>query len=401
MRSDCSEIGMHIVTVHDLSALEAHWSAWDRLAWNAPQKLPTLLPAWVDAFLRHKLKREERWLCCFAYLGDRLVGVLPVIVSPHRLLGSTWPILHTPFDAHTNSGDVLLDPDHANGALKALLTEVRSQVPRHIGIDFKVVRRGSPIWAVIKNGTGGYIRRWGRRHKYSFLNVQGDYNDYYAGLGKMRRELRVGHKRLESRGAVSIEFQKEATASVDFLAEYLALEASGWKGRNGTAMLNDSNATAFYTTLIRNFADSGYWEWHIIRVNERVVAAQMGARCGDALALLKYSFDEDFAECTPGHLLVEEVIKETFSRSDVREINPMSVGPQHRLFRMNQDEYIDIHLVRQGMLPYIFHLPNIVARTAYQDHIRPHIPAFVKEAHRKYRRRGDRKPRRAGDAMKN
>ena len=92
---------LRTVTVHDFDALAPHFAAWDRLAWKAPQRLPTLLPAWVDAFLRHKLKPNERWLCSFAYIGDHLVGVLPVIATPHRLLGSSWPTLRTPSDAHT------------------------------------------------------------------------------------------------------------------------------------------------------------------------------------------------------------------------------------------------------------------------------------------------------------
>ena len=47
--------------------------------------------------------------------------MLPVIATPHRLLGST------PSDAHTVSGDVLLAPDRAGAAFKHLLAELRRE----------------------------------------------------------------------------------------------------------------------------------------------------------------------------------------------------------------------------------------------------------------------------------
>ena len=39
---------MRATTVCHFDALAPHIPAWDRLAWEAPQKIPTLLPGWVD-----------------------------------------------------------------------------------------------------------------------------------------------------------------------------------------------------------------------------------------------------------------------------------------------------------------------------------------------------------------
>jgi CelD/BcsL family acetyltransferase involved in cellulose biosynthesis len=385
-------------TVCNFDALVPHVAAWDQLAWEAPQQLPTLLPGWVDAFLRHRLKPNERWLCCFAYLGDRLVGVLPVIVTPHRLLGSSWPTLRTPSDAHTPSGDVLLAPDQAGSAFKALLTELHRQMPHHLGLDLKAVRRNSPVWEAIKDGLGGYAIRFGLRSKFSFLDVRGSADAYWSSLGKMRQNLRRGRKKLDSRGHVSVEIKTGSTANEDFYPDYLALETSGWKGRNGTAMIGDSNVVAFYTTLIRNFAAKGRWEWHVLQVGERVIAAGMGVRCGVSLILPKYAFDEDFADCTPGHLLTAEVFKDAFSRLEIGEINHMSLSGPDKYWRMSQDEYVDVHLVHRSVVPVLFQLPRVAMRSVYQDYVQPHIPAFVKEAHRKFKRRGDRRPRRAAES---
>jgi CelD/BcsL family acetyltransferase involved in cellulose biosynthesis len=387
---------LRTVSVSDLDALAPHAPAWDRLAWDAPQKLPTLLPGWVEAFLRHRLQPNETWLCIFAYAGDKLVGVLPVIITPHPLLGRRWPVLQTPFDAHTRSGDIVLAPDYATAAFRALLAEVARQVPNYLGINLKAVRQNSPTRRALQDVPEGYLCHE-LRSMFSLLNVQGDYDRYFAGLGKMRRNLRIGRERLRKHGTISVEMRRGSAAGEDFLPEFLALEASGWKGQLGTAILKNPDLVTFYTSLVRRFAAEGRLEWHAIRVEDHLVAAQLAVRCGASLMLPKYAYNEDFAECTPGHLLMEEVIKEAFSRPELVEINPMSDASQHRLFHMSRDEYIDLHLVRRTTLSVLFQLPYVATRSLYQDHVRPRIPPTVKKVYRsfhdKFNRREVRKPK--------
>jgi hypothetical protein len=299
---------------------------------------------------------------------------------------------------------VLLDRDYAAVAFKALVTEVGCQVPNHLGLDLKAVRSSSPLWEALKDGVDGYLIRRGLRLPWSFLKVNGDFNAYQASLGKIRENVRRGRRKLEKRGVVSVEMRNGIAAGEDFLAEFLALEASGWKGRNGTAVLNDPQQVAFYTTLVRNFVAQGYWEWHAIRVDGQLVAAGMGARCGAGLMLPRYAFNEDFADCMPGSLLIGEIVKEAFSRPELDEINPMSKSAPDRFWRMSEDEYTDVHLIRQSILPVLLQPSRVVLRPVYEDYIRPRIPPAVKEARRnfrdRFRRRFDRKPRRAASASR-
>jgi CelD/BcsL family acetyltransferase involved in cellulose biosynthesis len=383
--------GIRTVTVRDFAGLAPHHPAWDRLAWEAPQQVATLLPDWVETFLQHRLKPTENWFCSFAYAGERLIGVLPVIVAPHPVLGRRWPRLRTSFDEHTPSGDIVLAPDHAGAALRALLTEVAREVPRHFGLVLKAVRQSSPVWRALQEEPAGFLLRCGTRWKYSFLDVQGDYDRYFTGLGSMRRSLRISRERLEKHGTVSVEMRRGMAASEEFLVEFLALEASGWKGSMGTAILKNPDLVTFYTSLVRRFAAKGRLEWHAIRVEGRLVAAQLAVRCGASLMLPKYAYDEDFAECTPGHLLRGEVIKEAFSRPELVEFNPMSDANQHRLFHMPRDEYVDVHLIRRTISSVLYHRTCMAMKSVYREHIRPRIPLAMKEAYRKLKRRRNQK----------
>jgi len=385
---------LYTITAKDLAELQPHRAAWDQLAWNSPQQLPQMLPAWVEASFRHGLGPGHRWLCTFAYAGERLVGVLPIFVMPHPLLGRRWPLLRT-CDWYTPSGDILLDPEHATEALRALLAEVARHVPIHAGLDLKAVRHSSPVWQAMRHGRSGYLALPGARFGYSRLDVTGGFDAYLAGLGNLRSNLKRYRRKLESRGKVSVEIRKGTDAQADFMPEFLALEASGWKGRNGTAILNDPRATTFYKALAENFAAQGRLEWYLIRVDGQLVAAQLALRCGSALILPKYAFNEDFAECRPGSLLTEEIFREAFARPEIREVNPVSHSEADRHWRMSQDDYVSLHLVRPAALPMMLHFPRVALRSAYQTYIGPRIPAVLREARRRFQRRGERRSRRA------
>jgi predicted N-acyltransferase len=382
---------LHIITVHNFEDLRIHIDAWDKLASSVPQKNPYLLPAWIDAAFRHALAPDERWLCCFAYSGEQLAGVLPIITRPHPLLGPNYPLLRT-FDKYAQSGEALLAPEHAAPALRALLAQIKSEFPKHLSLDMKAVRPSSPLWEAIGEGVDGYTVRCGRHHSFSFLNVEGDLDVYMASLGSMRRNVKRYRKKLESRGEVSFKIERGHDAREDLFAEFLSIEASGWKGRNGTAIANRPESVAFYSTLVKNFAAQGHLEWHTIRVGDHLVAAEFGARFGSALFLTKTAYDEEFGDCRPGNILNAEVTQEAFLCPELTEINDMSDMEWHALWRMSRDKYVNVHLVRRGILPFLFRFLRVASASVYQDFLRPRIPGRLRKAWHQVRR-----PPRKGD----
>jgi hypothetical protein len=259
------------------------------------------------------------------------------------------------------------------------------------------LRAESPVLRAVQDGAEGYIIHRGSRALKSYLDVRGDYESYLSTLRQMRSNIRRYRRRLETRGNVTVEIRRGPLAGEEFLDEFLELEASGWKGRGGTAILQNANSRAYHKTLVRNFAAGGDLEWYTIRVDGRLVAARLGIRCGNALMLPKVAFDEDYADCRPGTLLTAEVIKDAFARPEIEEINHMSSAEAHRFWHMPQDEYTTLHLVRNTAVPVLFQLSRIALRSFYRDQVRPRIPQAVKEAQRRFQRRGGRRPRRAAD----
>lgn len=390
---------VRIVTVREFEGLQPHLEAWDRLVWESPQALATMLPAWTATVFQHGLWPDWRWACCFAYAGERLVGVLPIIVTPHPVLGPRWPILRTDGKL-TPSGDIALAPDCAGQAFEALLGEVRRQLPNYCEIRLPAVRQNSPVLAAVQNGMDRHVVLQGARQSFSRLDVTGRYDEYVAKLGNIRKNLKRYGRKLKDRGNVTVELRKGADAKADFAPNFMALEASGWKGRYASAVLAHADSFAFYSTLIENFAAQDRLEWHLIWVDAILVAARLILRCNTSLTLLRYAFNEDFAECRPGTLLNDATFKDSFSRPDVHELNPMSKAQAHSFWHMPGEAYVDVHLVRRAALPMLFQLPWILLRAAYWNHVRPRVPDAVRQVYRMFRRRSGFKPRRAAEARR-
>jgi CelD/BcsL family acetyltransferase involved in cellulose biosynthesis len=364
---------VRIITVHDLTALRLHQCAWERLARESPQALPMQLPTWILAGITSGTWHKETWFCSLAYIGDRVVGVLPVIVSPHPIFGRRWPVLRS-FDILSQSGDILLASDYAPMALRALLAELRQQVPSHLSLHLKAVRHNSLFWEAARNGLDGYSLRQMGTCQYSRLDVSGDHNSYLASLGKMRRDMKRYLKKLRSLGEVSVEIARGPSAKADFLADFLALEASGWKGRNQSAIANRPNEVSFYKALISNFAVREDLEWYAMRINGHLVSALMCLRCGSTLIVPKVAYDEEFSKCMPGHLLFAELIKEAFGRTDIHEFNFLSNAIWLNSWRVDYDTYVDVDLVARGTWPILTHR----LWSIYMRHVRPRIPTKLK-----------------------
>jgi CelD/BcsL family acetyltransferase involved in cellulose biosynthesis len=88
--------------------------------------------------------------------------------------------------------------------------------------------------------------------------------------------------------------------------DFLALEASGWKGRQGTAFLSNAQHAAFLRATVTALAAQGAVTIDALTVDGRPVSMQIILRSGRAAFTWKTAFDEDFGDFSPGMLLLED-----------------------------------------------------------------------------------------------
>jgi CelD/BcsL family acetyltransferase involved in cellulose biosynthesis len=96
------------------------------------------------------------------------------------------------------------------------------------------------------------------------------------------------------------------------LDEGAALEATGWKGQAGTAMLSSPQTAAFYREVTSSFHADGELRFSTLRVDGQLAAFDVALLHGLRYYLLKTTYDESLRRLAPGLALRRAVIERCF-----------------------------------------------------------------------------------------
>jgi CelD/BcsL family acetyltransferase involved in cellulose biosynthesis len=124
--------------------------------------------------------------------------------------------------------------------------------------------------------------------------------------GSSRKKLRQHRRRLAEKGALTTVIAAEPNAVHRALEDFMQMEAAGWKGRQGTAVLSDAGNAAFMRKAIVRMAALGSASIHALYLDQKPVSMQIILRAGSAAFTWKTAYDEQFHDFSPGMLLFEE-----------------------------------------------------------------------------------------------
>jgi len=85
--------------------------------------------------------------------------------------------------------------------------------------------------------------------------------------------------------------------------EFMRIEASGWKGRRGTALGCDNGHAAFFREMCAAFAANGSLALLSLQADGRAIAMACNLVSDGVTFCFKIGYDEEFARFSPGILL--------------------------------------------------------------------------------------------------
>ncbi len=150
------------------------------------------------------------------------------------------------------------------------------------------------------------------RHHRALLAPDADRSHYLEGALSARRhkELRRIGRRLAEAGALMFSVATEPSAVGAAVDDFLAVEASGWKGRAGTAATADEALRRFLRTAMEGLAADGKVAVNRILLDGGPIAAAIRLRSGRAAWFWKIAYDESFARFSPGVLITLALTEE-------------------------------------------------------------------------------------------
>jgi CelD/BcsL family acetyltransferase involved in cellulose biosynthesis len=273
--------------------------AWRRLADRSAEANPFFEPEFVLPAARHLGLRGGGLLV--AEEGTEWVACLPVSQRATKLQVPVLAGWRTPYS-------FLGTPLVAEGAervLPRLVSEV--QRGRLSGVTMlDQISRESVAWQAMEDGIGrGELVAVARRDfDRAAFAPEGD-NPQLPLSSRRRADLRRTRRRLEELlgGDVELVQVDSAGGGVD---EFLALEASGWKGDAGTALSASASHARFFADLCRGFARQGRLEMMALRCAGRTLAMATLLAARNSRYAFKMAFDEEFRKQAPGAQLIVE-----------------------------------------------------------------------------------------------
>src|SRR5262249_9708926 len=120
---------------------------------------------------------------------------------------------------------------------------------------------------------------------------------------KRLKEYRRQGRLLGERGKLERRVLTDARDLESWIESFLALEASGWKGREGTALASAAADAAFFREAARGAFAAGRLLMLGLFLDGRPVAMKCNFLAPPGSFSFKIAFDESFASHSPGVLL--------------------------------------------------------------------------------------------------
>ena len=303
--------------------------AWRILSGRAIEPNGYYLPGWELAVNASAVGRTgTSALAAWSDTAPQLIGLMPVISMwrayciplPALVSGHPYGTLCTP----------LLGADDAEAAAAALMRSARA-AGAHALILREVATEGAAMAALSaalqREGLGPRLLQ---SHVRACLDATRDPEELLQeALGaKKLKELRRLRNRLADHGAISFEVARspdEVSAATDI---FLALEASGWKGQRGTALIQSDGDTAFIRRATQALAATRQCEIVTLRAGATPIAAGVVLRHQDRAFYFKLGVDERFAKFSPGVQLTLELTRHLCDDPMIASADS-TAGPDH------------------------------------------------------------------------
>lgn len=294
------------------AALSGEWEAllgddaapFDRHCWYA---------AWWEAF-----GAGRELAVCTARRDGALAAVLPLVRDgAGRLCSMT--------NAHTPSFRPVGEAEAVRAVIRAALAE------RAPLLELYAIPDGGAARAALdaELAASGALPVWHPIHRSPYLMTTGPYEDWRKrthpkGLERLRRKMARDH---DAQFAIA---ERPADPAAQ-LERGLELEAGGWKGRAGTAILSDPATADFYRRMAAAFGARDELRLTEIVLDGDLVAFELCLLSGRRLYELKIAYDESRRPLRPGRVLQLATIDWCFAQPDVDVLEMLGADEDWKL----------------------------------------------------------------------
>ena len=305
---------LYITIERSADALEQHIGAWNDLVEHAAEpnvfyEPHTLLPAW-----RHLAPPDLRIVLVWAPnalpgRAPQLVGLFP-ITRRDRYSGLPISVMATWQHLYSYLGTPLVRARFASQVLQAFLAWLRTEGDALL-FECRSIRSDGAFYHALvetQNRLRFDVFHAARHTRACFVPAaSADAYFEHSLSAKKLKELRRQERRLAELGHLAYD---RSPGDLDtWIDEFVKLEATGWKGRGGTALQDDQAALAMFRSYAHGAHTRKRWMALALRIDGRAIAMKCNLLSGNGAVAFKIAYDESYARFSPGVLLEIEHVR--------------------------------------------------------------------------------------------
>jgi CelD/BcsL family acetyltransferase involved in cellulose biosynthesis len=308
-RPAATPISVEVAAGARLAELSTHWRELMARA-DAPNVFmhPELIALAEQAYPDSRCRALVAWKEIDD--GRRLVGIWAFAVG--RAVRSLIPVevLRAPPMRHAYLAAPVIDREALEETLEAMLDCIAAEpaLPKIVALD-AMLAEGATMQALLRvlamRDSVPCVLAESARPK---LASELDGRQYLESAlsSSSRKKLRQHRRRLAEKGVLESRIVTQPAALRQEFEEFLRIEAAGWKGQQGTALLSNDGDAHFARAMVSTLAAQGEASIHALYLDGRAVSMQVVLRAGPAAFTWKTAYDEKLHDVSPGMLLLED-----------------------------------------------------------------------------------------------
>ena len=322
---------------------------WRTLCSQAADDQPFYRPEWIRAHLSAFVP-GAKVLLITARLERRLCLLLPMVEEKHMFSGLPVRRLRSPVNAHAGRFDAVRTLGPEGDAAISATWDFLKELGCWDLLEFPYTPAVSTIDRLMaKAGESGFrtVQVPDKPNPYVPVPADPELLNQMPLNSRLRTKLRQARRELGKRG--SLNFFRVDLDDRGALDGFYQLEASGWKGQQGSAIACSMRTRQFYDEIAKWAARFGYFSLYMLELNGQLLAAHFSLTSANRCYSPKVAYNETFKQFAPGHLIMGEILRDCAQRG-IQGFDITGSNDDWKMKWTSQTRAVNHHFVFKGAM---------------------------------------------------
>ncbi len=293
-------------------ALKKLFDTWSHITMQPLRSAYYSLPEWHQAFIQNRCHSPTETVFFLYKINGEPAAIFPLTSVTESQFGLRMTNLHFTIEDYFGMLDIIVFKEAIfDYSLQDIIKLAQHKIPDKSinALILKYTVNNSNADILFKREKNRVVHY--AHHETNYVNTESR-EVYLSRLaGKHKRNLRRHEKNIKKNGRLDFVVVTDKNQMVTEYENFVALEATGWKGQNSyqSTLAGNQAEYNFYRDVTMKLADKDKAQLNILKLNDTILAMQIAFIANETFYIAKITYNESFAKYSPGSLLMHATFK--------------------------------------------------------------------------------------------